>query len=163
MASQCNQNGYHRRMIAESWLAYLHITAILAWIVFATSQAALCRQDWLNAPALQRLLRLDRILWIATAVVLATGLARVFWGVKGAGWYAANPLLYTKVVLFAAVALLQVAPSRSYRGWTARLQAGGALPAAEQVQAARRKVMIATHLMALIPLPAVFMARGFGA
>lgn len=149
-------------MVLESLLAFLHVSAILAWIVFATSQAAICRGDWLNATVVQRLLRLDRILWIATAAVLLTGIARIFLGVKGTGFYAVNPLLYAKVGLFAVVMVLQVAPSRHYRAWVDRL-AHERLPSESQVRAARRSVMIATHLVAIIPLPAVFLARGFGA
>lgn len=150
-------------MVLEAWLAFFHITAILAWIVFATSQAALCRSDWMNAATLPRLARMDRILWIATAAVLLSGLARIAWGVKGVGWYSGNPLLHTKVVLFAVVASLQLAPSRQYRRWITHFAEAGGLPAESLVRGARRKVMIATHLMALIPLPAVFLARGFGA
>ena len=37
-----------------------------------------------------------------------------------------------------------------------------ALPAAAQIDAARRWVMIAAHLFLLIPLAAVFLARGVG-
>jgi len=146
----------------ESWLAFFHISAVLGWIVFASSQAAICRGDWFNAAVVRRLARLDGILWIATAAVLLSGLARIFWGVKGAGWYGVNPLLQLKVLLFVVIALLQLGPTRQYRRWLARLDADGALPADAAVQGARRLVMIATHLVAVIPLPAVFLARGFG-
>jgi hypothetical protein len=37
--------------ILESLLAYLHIAAFLAIVVFMTSLAALCRPQWLNASA----------------------------------------------------------------------------------------------------------------
>lgn len=149
-------------MILESWLAFFHISAILAWIVFATSQAALCRSDWMNVATLQRLARMDRILWVATAAVLLSGLARIWWGSKGLDFYAGNLLLYSKIALFAVVASLQVGPSRQYRSWMTELQETQELPADERVRSARRHVMVATHLMALIPLPAVFLARGFG-
>ena len=46
----------------EAWLAFFHISAVLGWIVFASSEAALCRREWLNAAVVQRLVRLDRIL-----------------------------------------------------------------------------------------------------
>ena len=36
-------------MMLESVLASLHLVAILAMVVFSSSQAALCRQEWLNA------------------------------------------------------------------------------------------------------------------
>lgn len=149
-------------MILESLLAFLHVSAILAWIVFATSQAAICRSDWINPTVVQRLVRLDRILWIATAAVLLTGIARIFLGAKGTGFYATNLLLYAKIGLFAVVMALQVSPSRHYRAWADRL-AHAHLPSESEVRAARRSVMVATHLVAIIPLPAVFLARGFGA
>ena len=39
----------------EAWLAFFHISAVLGWIVFASSEAALCRREWLNAAVVQRL------------------------------------------------------------------------------------------------------------
>lgn len=147
-------------MTTEAWLAFAHISAILAWVVFATSQSALCRADWLNAAAVQRLRRLDALLWAASAAVLLSGLARVYWGVKGAAWYWGNPLLHIKLTLLALVLLLQALNSRRFAQWAAQA-AQGALPGASAVQAARRNALAATHLFALLPLPAVFMARGF--
>lgn len=146
----------------EPWLAFFHLGAVLAWVVFASSQAALCRGDWLNAAVVRRLARLDTILWVATAAVLLTGLARIHWGAKGAAWYWTNPLLHLKLTLFAGTALLQLGPARRYRQWAARLAGGGGLPGEGEVRGARRLVMIETHLVALVPLAAVFLARGFG-
>ncbi|MDO5625738.1 MAG: DUF2214 family protein [Pseudomonadota bacterium] len=147
----------------EPWLSFFHLSAVLAWVVFASSQAALCRREWLNEAVVARLVRLDVVLWVATAAVLLTGLARMVWGMKGAGWYAANWLLHAKFTLLIVVALLMLGPARRFRQWRARLQAGGGLPPATEVAGARRLVMIETHLFALAPLAAVFMARGWGA
>ena len=146
----------------ESWLAFFHISAVLGWIVFASSQAALCRSEWLNAAVVQRLVRLDRILWIATAAVLVTGLLRVYLGAKGATWYWGNWLLHLKLTLFVVTALMMLGPTRRYRRWQARLATDGSLPAASEVAGARKLVMLETHLVALIPLAVVFLARGFG-
>ena len=149
-------------MLLESLLAFFHISAVLGWIVFATSQAVMCRGDWISPAVVQRLVRLDLILWIATAAVLVSGVARIYLGVKGAAFYGVNPLLHLKVVLFAVVMIYQIGPSRHYRRWRARLAAGEALPPEPEMRAARRAVMMATHIVAIIPLPAVFLARGFG-
>ena len=146
----------------EAWLAFAHLSAILAWVVFASSQAALCRTEWLNAAAVRRLGRLDAILWVATAAVLLTGLARIHWGAKGAAWYWGNGLLHLKLGLFALIVLLMLGTSRELRRWQAALGPEGALPAAAAVLRTRRRVMWVTHLVALMPLAAVFMARGFG-
>ena len=146
----------------EAGLAFFHISAFLAWIVFASSQAALCRMEWLNAAVVGRLARLDRILWIATAAVLITGLARMFWGAKGAAWYWSNPLLHLKITLFVVAAVLMVGPTRRIARWQGALAATGTLPDEAEVRGVRKLVMIETHLVAVIPLAAVFLARGFG-
>ena len=146
----------------EAWLAFFHISAVLGWIVFASSEAALCRREWLNGAVVQRLVRLDRILWIATAAVLVTGLLRVYLGAKGAGWYAGNWLLHLKLTLFVVAVLLMLGPTRRFRRWHARWQRDGALPGEQDIASARKLVMLETHLVAVIPLAAVFLARGFG-
>ena len=148
-------------MTTEAWLAFFHISAVIGWVVFASAQAAICRVEWLNATVVQRLARLDRILWIATAVVLLSGLVRIYWGTKGAAWYWSNPLLYAKFILFMAAALLQIGPTRAYHRWQNALDAGGALPGEAEISRARKPIMLGTHLVALIPLPAVFLARGW--
>ena len=145
----------------EPWLAFFHISAFLGWIVFASAQAALCRAEWVNAAVVQRLGRLDLILWIATAAVLLSGLARIYWGAKGATWYWGNWLLHLKLTLFVVAAILQLGPTRQFARWRQRLAAGGALPSETELRGARRLVMIATHLVAVIPLAAVFLARGW--
>lgn len=146
----------------EAWLAFFHFSAILAWVVFASSQAALCRPEWLNAAVVPRLVKLDRILWVATAAVLLTGLARIHLGSKGAAWYWSNPLLHLKLTLFVVAAVLMLGPTRRYRQWQARLALQGQLPAPAEIAGARKLVMLETHLVALIPLAAVLLARGLG-
>ena len=47
-------------MLLESLLAYAHFVAILSVVVFVTSEAALCRVEWLNAAVVRRLARVDR-------------------------------------------------------------------------------------------------------
>lgn len=148
-------------MILEATLAYLHILAILAWVVFASSQAGLCHYEWLNTTTIRRLVRLDRILWGAAVAIALTGIGRAAFGVKGLAFYGENWLLYSKVVLFLIVMGLQWGASRAYRRWLpASLR--GALPGEPEVRRVHGRVMWATHLLAVIPLPAVFLARGFG-
>ena len=147
----------------EPLLAFFHISAFIGWIVFATAQSALCRASWFNAAAVPRMVRLDNILWVATAAVLLSALARIYWGAKGSAWYWGNPLLHIKLTLFLLAALLQIGPTRQYRRWQAAFNSRGALPSEQELTGARRLILIATHLVAVIPLPAVFMARGWGA
>lgn len=150
-------------MTLEAILAYVHLLAILTMVVFLSSEAALCRSEWINAKVVERLARLDMIYGIASMMVLATGLVRTFWGVKGSAWYWTNPLLHIKLTLFIIVGLLSIGPTMRFLRWRRQLRANGALPSEAEVRATRKLVMIEAHIVALIPLAAVFLARGYGA
>ena len=149
-------------MTFEALLAYAHFLAILTLVVFISSEAALCRVEWMNAKVVERLGRVDRIYGIAALAVVLTGVARTGWGVKGTIWYWTNPLLHLKVAAFIAVGLMSIKPTMMFIRWRRTLAATGALPDEADVRTARRWVMVQAHVIALIPLAAVFLARGFG-
>jgi putative membrane protein len=149
-------------MLLEAALAYLHLIAILTWVVFIGSSTALTRHEWLNEAALTRLAQVDRIAAIAAMAVLFTGLARVAWGIKGAGWYGAQPLLWAKLVLWLVMVIVGGRASRRIQGWQRARLAGRGLPAADEVAAVRKRLMAASHLMIVVPLVAVCLARGIG-
>lgn len=147
-------------MLVESLLAYAHFVAILSLVVFITSEAALCRPEWMNAAVVQRLARVDMIYAASAVLVLLTGVARTVWGVKGAGWYWSQPLLHIKFTLFVVIGLLSIRPTLTFIRWKKALAANGSLPTATEVRSTRRLVMVQAHLMLLIPLAAVMLARG---
>lgn len=149
-------------MISEALLAYIHFAAILTLVVFMTSRAALCRRDWLNAAVVLRLRRVDRIFQWSMLFVLATGLARMAWGSKGFDWYASQPLMLAKIALFGVIWLISLKATRHFARWARDHAAHGSLPGGRAVDAARRWVMIEAHLLLLLPLAAVFVARGVG-
>jgi putative membrane protein len=146
----------------EALLAYLHIAAILMVTVFLTSQAALLRTEWLNEAVVRRLARVDLIYGVAALLLLATGLARAYWGLKGAGWYWSQPLLHVKVTLYVLIGALSIVPTLRYRRWVKALRAGQGLPAEAEVRSTRKLVMWEAHLLVLIPILAVCLARGIG-
>lgn len=149
-------------MHLEALLAYLHIAAILMVTVFLTSQAALLRTEWLNEAVVHRLARVDLIYGVAALVLLATGLARAYWGLKGAGWYWSQPLLHAKVTLFVLIGAMSLVPTLRYRRWVRALRAGEGLPAEAEVRSTRKLVMWEAHLLVLIPILGVCLARGIG-
>jgi len=151
-----------RPMTTEALLAYAHILAILMTATFLASEAALCRQEWMSAAVVERLARVDLLYGISALALLATGLARTWWGMKGAGWYWSQPLLHAKVTLFVVIGLMSIGPTARFLRWRRQLRATGALPPEHEVRATRRLVMIEAHLLAVIPLLAVFLARGVG-
>ena len=149
-------------MNLEALLSYAHILAILTMTVFLASEAALCRTEWLNAAVVERLAKIDMVYGASAIAVLLTGAARVIWGAKGMGWYLTNPLLHVKFTLFIVMGLLSIGPTLAYLRWRRALRADGTLPDALQVRNTRRLVMVQAHILPLVPLAAVFMARGFG-
>jgi len=150
-------------MTLEAILAYLHLLAILTMVVFIASEAALCRVEWLNAAVVERLAKVDMVYGIAAIAVLATGVARTWWGIKGTAWYWTNPLLHLKLTLFIIVGVISIFPTLTYSRWRKALRSSGSLPAEGEIRKTRKLVMIQAHVIAVIPLAAVFLARGFGA
>lgn len=149
-------------MLLETLLAYVHWLAIFTMVTFLVSEAALCRTEWVNARIVERLARVDMLYGIASVVVLATGLARSYWGAKGVGWYWSNPLLHTKVALFVVIGLLSIKPTLTYLRWRKALRATGALPPDDEVRRTRKTVIVQAHLIPAVALLATFLARGFG-
>jgi len=149
-------------MTLEAVLAYLHLLAILTMVVFISSEAALCRVQWLNAAVVERLARVDTVYGIAALMVLATGVARTVLGIKGTAWYWTNPLLHVKLTLFIVVGVISIFPTLTYVRWRKALRANGTLPGEAEISKTRKLVMVQAHLIAVIPLVAVFLARGFG-
>jgi putative membrane protein len=146
----------------EAALAYAHLIAILGWVVFIASSTALARADWLNTAALARLALVDRLAALGAMAVLVTGAARVLWGAKGLAWYLGQPLLWGKFGLWLLMVAGGVSASRRIQAWQRAHGAGGALPAAADVAAVRRRLMAASHLLVVVPLLAVCLARGVG-
>ena len=149
-------------MTLEAILSYLHLLAILTMVVFVASEAALCRAQWLNAAVVERLAKVDRIYGIAALAVLATGVTRTLLGVKGTAWYWSNPLLHMKLTLFVVVGVISIFPTLTFLRWRKAVRADGSLPNEAQIARARRLVMVQAHIIAVIPLLAVFLARGYG-
>ncbi|RZI72267.1 MAG: DUF2214 family protein, partial [Variovorax sp.] len=141
-------------MTLEAILAYLHLLAILTMVVFIASEAALCRVEWLNAAVVERLAKVDLVYGIAAIAVLATGVARTWWGVKGTAWYWTNPLLHVKLTLFIVIGIVSIFPTLTYIRWRKALRASGALPVEAEIRKTRKLVMLQAHLLAVIPLVA---------
>jgi putative membrane protein len=148
--------------VLDALLAYLHFSALFVLVAFLGAQVFLLRAQP-GAATIAMLSRSDVGYFVAAILVLATGLGRLFFGIKGAGFYAGNPLLYVKLVLFLVIGLVSIKPTLRYIRWRKTLAAQpGFTPPAAEVTSARRVVMLELHLLALIPLAAVFMARGMG-
>lgn len=147
-------------MTFEAILASLHLVAILTAVVFLSSEAALCRSEWMHAAVVRRLARLDMIYGLAALALLLTGIARMAWGVKGLTWYVSQPLFHLKMLLFFGAALLSLRPTFTIRRWLKTLNQQGTLPPAEAVRTTRQWIMVQAHIIPVVAVVAVFWARG---
>ena len=148
-------------MTLEAFLAAFHLVAILTFVVFLSSQAALCRIEWMNAAVVERLARLDVIYGVAAVLMIGSGLARLIWGIKGASWYLSQPMFHIKITIVVVMALLSIWPSIMFRRWRRNLRATGAMPEALEVKKVRRLVMIQSHVLPVVAVIAVLLARGW--
>lgn len=82
------------------------IDALLsALVAIHAAQAALLRPG-ITLPGLRLAVQLDRGYGLGAMLSVAAGIGRVLYGAKAAQFYLANPLVWTKIVLLAALALL---------------------------------------------------------
>ena len=149
--------------MAWDWaLASLHHLAILGLVAVLAGELAMTAGAVDGARA-GRLVRLDAWYGIAAGIVFAAGLARVFLGDKGAAYYGGNALFWAKMAVFALVAAISVGPTLAYFKWRrdARHDARFVAPPA-RVAAVRRALYVEAGLVALLPVLAAGMARGFG-
>lgn len=149
-------------MIKDALLAYVHYIAIILAFSFLTAELVLIRQT-IDARAAKLLARFDAVYGAAAVALIVTGLLRVFMGAKGPAFYMGNPVFWTKIGVFAAVALLSIRPTLQFIRWS-RQAAGDVGFVVEQTQQRRMRVyvMLQIHLLALVPLLAVLMSRGVG-
>lgn len=149
-------------MILDATLAYLHFMAVFTLFAFLTAQAMLLRAP-LDDRGIRLVGRVDLWYFGSAMVALATGIARLAWGAKGAEFHLSAWPVYAKIATFVVVALVSVGPTLAFLRWRRSLEHDPSwrVPPEEQARM-RRTVMIEVHLAALIPVFAVMMARGLG-
>lgn len=149
-------------MLQDALLAWLHYLAIFLVIVMMAAETVLLRPS-LTRETIGRLVSYDRYYLLAALLVLVTGVLRFAFGAKGGVFYMINPWFHAKITLFIIIGLCSIKPTLSFLRWRdAARQDPAFVPSAEAIKGARRWVMIEAHLLILMPLFAVLMARGIG-
>ena len=148
--------------MAEVLVVYLHFAAMILIAVFLATEYLICVPG-LAREKVKLLARIDLLYLIAAVLALSTGVARLVWFGKGAGFYLHNPVFYIKLALFVAIGLISIPPTMQYLRWMRMLRTGaGAVAADFEVLRVRRHVLAELVLFAIIPLLAVLTARGIG-
>ena len=149
-------------MTTDIILASLHHLLILAYAGIFAAEAFLIRPG-LGGQNLKLLARLDSTYGGIAAAVIAVGIARVYFGLKGWEYYVYYWVFWAKMGAFALMGLLSVVPTMRIVQWQ---KAAGSDPAYRvpdgEVAAARTFVMAEALAFAFVPVLAAMMARGVG-
>lgn len=148
--------------MTQALLAYLHYLSIFVLFALLSIEHVQFRLP-LEVGRARRLIFTDLAFGLTASLVLTTGVIRVIWGEKGWEYYLHNGFFQAKIGLFILVSLLSITPTLVFLSWRNTLKAGQ-VPTVSDGQA--RLVIMAIRLelflLLLIPLLAVFMARGYG-
>lgn len=144
-------------------LAYLHYVALFVTYSLLVAELALLQLP--PQPGRWRALsRLDMGYFIGAGAVLATGLARLFFGFKPALYYWHDTWFHALWITFLLIGLLSIVPTVSFIRWAKAERAEpGFTPPAKALRHARGHVIFEILLFSIAPLFAVLMARGYGA
>lgn len=149
-------------MFTDWALASLHHLAIFTLAATIAAELAILTLA-IDAAAIKRLARVDMAYGVAATAVVIFGVLRVIYGAKGYEYYLANHIFWTKMVLFAIVGLLSIAPTMRYLDWGRQSRANPAFqPVAGEIARMRRFLWAEAVFFLAIPVAAAAMARGYG-
>ena len=146
-------------MLTDLLLAALHHLLVLGLIAMLVTELVLLRGT-LDGAGLQRLARVDAGYGMNAGLLLAIGLLRVFYGLKGADFYLHNPWFHAKLGCFVLAGLLSILPTIRFMRWRKALAANsGYVPPPGEVASMLRVVRFELVLVAAILVFAAMMAR----
>jgi putative membrane protein len=140
--------------------AFLHHLAAFTLVAALAVEFVLIR--WELTPITARaLLIVDAVLGASAGILLAVGLARVFWFEKGAAYYFSSHAFLIKFSLFVIIAVLSIVPTMEFLSWRKALRQGR-MPAvaAAKIKSLRTIIHVELAGVVVILLCAAIMARG---
>ncbi len=145
------------------------LTAFGHFLMFFSLAAALVLElalisQSLTVDSAKRIQRADRAVAIAAALLLAFGLARVFFFDKGSAYYFANTFFWIKIGLFVAAGAVSRYPTKQFLSWSSELGQGIAPDlTGDTIKRLKRAIHWELVLIGGILICASLMAKGFGA
>ena len=143
----------------DTLLAILHHLGVFILTLAIAAQLGLVRPD-ISRRDVHSLALVDAVYGLSAVAVIAVGVARVFLGAKGVDYYADNIWFWAKMATFAAVGLISIRPTLTYRRWAKALRTtDDALPGPLETAKISHIVLLEAGLLLLIPVFAALMAR----
>lgn len=140
-------------------LAIGHHLTVFALVAIIALEFALLRPG-LSGVALRRMAGLDAAYGIVAGLIVAIGISRVYFGIKGVDFYHANPWFWCKMIAFAAIGGLSAFPTVSFIKWRRAGKADpGFEPPADKVRRVRRFIAAELLLLPVVIICAAAMAR----
>jgi putative membrane protein len=142
--------------------AIVHHLAAFAVVAALAMELALLRAAP-TAATVRRLVTADAVYGMAAAVLVAAGVARVFYFEKGADYYFHSLPFLLKMMAFALAGLLSIGPTRRFLGWRRALRLGLA-PAVADRELRQLRAFVGAELIALAAaiVCAALAAKGIG-
>ncbi len=149
-------------MLLAALIAFGHFLAFFALTAGIVLTLALIRES-LDLETARRIQRADRVAGFSATLVLVFGFLRVFYFEKGSEYYFDNTIFWLKLVLFVAVALVALYPTRQFLRWNSELRQQIA-PELDTVAVKRIKSALHWELVLILGILACasLMAKGFG-
>lgn len=144
-------------MPADALMAYVHHVAVFGLAAILAAEFVMLSAP-IAADRLRALARWDAAYGAFAVLALLAGFVRAAYGAKGWAFYADNPVFWIKIGLFVAIGLISIVPTVYYVRWR---RAGSGAPETDRGRV-RTLVLVQAALLALIPLAAALMARGWG-
>lgn len=148
-------------MLTDLLLAILHHLLMFLLAAAIVGEFVLMRKG-LSDRDLKVLSHIDRMYGLVAMAIIAIGVCRVIFGLKGWEYYVANHAFWAKMAAFAAVGLISVKPTIRILKWRRASKDGGYAVPDSEIAAMRRFLAAEIAVFALIPIFAAMMARGVG-
>lgn len=149
-------------MLVDVLLAIAHFLLIFVLLAILVAQMTTVKPG-IMARQLSLVGAMDLAYGIAAGLLLVVGFGRVFFGLKGASFYLTNHSFWTKIALFAVVALLSIQPTLRFIAWRRSAAADQAFkPPEAEIKRVRMFMHLEATVFFIIPVFAVLMARGIG-
>lgn len=145
--------------IVDLLLASAHHLLIFLLAAIISAEWVLVRPG-LTGERLNLLARIDGAYGGVAMAIIAVGIGRVIFGLKGWEYYVGNHAFWGKMAAFVIVGLLTIQPTRRIIAW--RKTAAGQPVPDEEIRSVRSWIKAQIAIFALIPIFAAAMARGVG-
>lgn len=146
-------------MAIDLHLAMAHHVLAFLLVALLAMEIALVRPG-LSATGLPFLSRIDAAYGLAALALIAVGVGRVVYGLKGSEFYTQYWVFWAKMAAFVVVGLLSIPPTLGIMRWRRAARAGEAAVPDAEINAMRKYLFGEAAFLAAIPLLAAMMARG---